>query len=108
MPIMTTNLPAALTNETLLSLPQAAKRLPSYRGDRPVSVSCIMRWILAGVPTAAGRVHLEAVRLGGRWLTSVEAIDRFAAAQTPDQASLPHFPRSLPARRPTTDLADGQ
>jgi hypothetical protein len=30
------------------------------------------------------RVRLEAVRLGGRWLTSVQAIERFIDRQTPN------------------------
>jgi hypothetical protein len=73
-----------LIDEQLLSLPQAARRLPPGRRGRPVTLSCILRWILDGVPGPDGqRVRLEAVRLGGRWLTSVEALARYAARLTP-------------------------
>jgi Protein of unknown function (DUF1580) len=76
--------PASLTSETLLSLTQAARRLPPGRRGRPVSISCVLRWLLDGVPGPDGRrIRLEAVRLGGRWVTSAEAIQRFAEALTP-------------------------
>jgi hypothetical protein len=42
-----------------------------------------LRWILDGVKTPRGVARLEGLRLGGRWLTSVEALQRFAAEQTP-------------------------
>jgi hypothetical protein len=87
-----------LTAETLLSLAQAARRLPPGRRGRPVSLSCVLRWVLDGVPDPDGqRVHLEAVRLGGRWVTSAEALARFAAALTPrlndDPAPAPRTPK---------------
>jgi hypothetical protein len=73
-----------LATETLLSLPEAAHALPAGRRKRPVSVSCIFRWIASGVKLSSGEVvRLEAIRLGGRWLTSKEALQRFAEAQTP-------------------------
>jgi hypothetical protein len=73
-----------LRNETTISLAQAALKFPPYRLGRPVTASCILRWVLSGVKVpGGGRVKLEAVRLGGRWLTSVEALERFAARQTP-------------------------
>jgi hypothetical protein len=44
----------------------------------------VFRWVTIGVPGPDGRrVKLEAVRVGGRWLTSVEAMKRFAARLTP-------------------------
>lgn len=67
-----------LLSESLLSAPEAARRVPPTRLDRPTHVSTIIRWITHGVRG----VRLEAVRLGGRWVTSVEALDRFAAALT--------------------------
>jgi hypothetical protein len=98
----------SLTYETLLSLSDAARRLPPYRQSRPVSLSCIMRWILAGVRTPRGRVRLEAIRLGGRWLTSVEALERFAVAQTPDLAERPQLPRTSTMRRRASTRAEAQ
>jgi hypothetical protein len=72
-----------LQAETPLSLPAAARIIPPGRRGRPVSPSCLVRWILDGVKTPGGVVRLEAIRLGGRWITSVEALHRFADRQTP-------------------------
>ncbi len=67
-----------------LYLTQAARRFPSYRNNRPVSLSCLVRWVLNGARTPdGGRVRLEAARLAGKWITTPGAIARFLAAQTP-------------------------
>ena len=105
---MSSTAAASVLDETVLSLTEAARRVPSYRGGRPVSLSCIMRWILDGVKTPHGLVRLEAVRLGGRWITSAEALKRFAAAQTPDLADRPQLPRTPTARRRASDRAEAQ
>jgi hypothetical protein len=103
-------LPVDIRTEQLLSLPQAARRFPPYRQDRPVNPSTVWRWISAGVKLPDGRrVKLGAVRLSGRWLTSVEAIERFIAAQTPDldagvPASTPP-PRTSGQRRRVAEKA---
>ena len=60
--------------EQLLTLQQAADRMPVSRGGRPVHLATIWRWIKAR--------KLEGVRLGDRWLTSVEALQRYAERQT--------------------------
>src|SRR5260370_34497545 len=74
-----------VTTEKLISLAQAARRLPAGRLDRPVSPETLTRWIIKGVPLPDGRVDkLDGVRLGSRWITSEEAVARFVAAQTPD------------------------
>lgn len=66
-------------------LSRAAKRLPSYRNGRPVTLSCLVRWVLTGVKTPAGQtIRLEAARLAGRWITTPAALSRFIARQTPD------------------------
>jgi hypothetical protein len=73
-----------LKTESTTSLAQAARLLPPGRRGRPVSLSCVLRWVLSGVRLPSGEiVRLEAIRLGGRWLTSVEALERFADRQTP-------------------------
>jgi Protein of unknown function (DUF1580) len=77
--------PAAgrLLAESLVSTLEAAKRFPPCRGDRPVSASVVRRWIIDGAETPSGeKVRLEGVRLGGRWLTTAEAIERFVEALT--------------------------
>lgn len=93
-------LPINVATETLLSLSQAAKRFPPFRQGRPVSASTVWRWAFDGVVITGGsRVRLDVVRLGGRWLTSVEAIGRFIAAQTPTPAAA-EAARALGTRTP--------
>ena len=62
-----------LSNETLLSLTDAAKAVPSLDGKRP-HVSTIWRWCRKGIRG----VQLEYVRLGHRVCTSEQALARFA------------------------------
>jgi hypothetical protein len=90
------------------TLSQAARRFPSTRRGRPVTLGCLLRWVLEGARTADGRrVRLEAARVGGRWLTTAGAITRFVAAQTPDldaPAAAPS-PRSAGLRRRAAEAA---
>jgi hypothetical protein len=75
-----------LQNERTLSLAQAAREplFPPGRNGAKPTLSCILRWILNGVNGPTGdRIRLEAVRLGRRWITSREAIQRFAERLTP-------------------------
>lgn len=97
-----------LQHETLLSLSQAANRLPASRRGRPVHLSCVYRWVLEGVNTPNGKVRLEAIRMGGRWLTSVQALERFAEAQTPYLPDRQALPRTSTARRRASDWAVAQ
>ena len=53
------------SNEQLVTLQQAADREPPSRGGRPVHWVTIWRRIKSR--------KLEGIRLGGRWLTSIEA-----------------------------------
>lgn len=71
-----------LLAEQLLSFGQAAAMFPPYRRGRPVSPSCVWRWFRSGVRLANGEVvRLEAIKVAGRHLTSIEAVQRFIAAQ---------------------------
>jgi hypothetical protein len=73
-----------LTIETPLSLAAAAKLVPPARNGKRTHISTLLRWILSGATAPGGtRVRLEAVRLGGRWMTSREAIQRFGERLTP-------------------------
>lgn len=73
-----------LTTETAIPLTQAAKLIPPGRSGRKTHLSTLLRWVEAGAAGPGGsRVRLEALRLGGRWVTSREAIQRFAEALTP-------------------------
>ncbi|HEY7425332.1 MAG TPA: DUF1580 domain-containing protein [Gemmataceae bacterium] len=99
--------PPDLTRETMLSLAQAARRFPPSRLGRPVSPATIWRWCRRGVRVPGnGVVYLECVRLSGRWLTSVEAISRFVARQTPLIAESPgEAPRSAGQRSRMSERA---
>jgi hypothetical protein len=89
-------------------LSRAARRFPAYRLGRPVTLSCLVRWITAGVRGPDGeRIRLEAARLAGRWLTTPQAVQRFIAAQTPDLDTAPvPAPRSRSSRRRASERAD--
>jgi hypothetical protein len=72
-----------LLNESTLSFAAAAAELPHCRSDRPVNPSTLGRWHLTGVRGPDGpRVYLEALKAGGTWITSREALTRFFAATT--------------------------
>jgi hypothetical protein len=95
-----------LTRETLLSLAQAARRFPPARLGRPVNASTIWRWARKGVKVpGVGMVKLECVRLSGRWLTSVEAISRFVARQTPATDQPMPTPRTTGQRYKASERA---
>lgn len=89
------------------SLAQAAKLCPSSRRGRPVTLSCLLRWVLEGIRGPDGnRVRLEAARLAGRWITTPQAITRFIQAQTPALDSERGItPRSPSARQRANERA---
>lgn len=60
------------TKEHELSLIDATEYLPKRRG-KPLSVRTLDRWIKAG----CRGVMLSAWKRGGRWFTSVEALELF-------------------------------
>jgi hypothetical protein len=84
--------------------------LPPGRRGRPVSLSCILRWVHTGVPGPSGeRVRLEALRVGGRWTTSREALQRFAERLTPHLADeMQPAPRGPAKRRRASERAAAQ
>ncbi len=65
-----------LAAETLLTIEKAAERLL-------VSQSTLTRWITKG----SNGVRLEAVKVGSRWRTSEEAVQRFSDSLTPSHES---------------------
>ena len=92
--------------ESLISFGQAAKLVPPYRGTKPnANPSTLFRWAYTGVKLPNGeRLKLEAIRLGNRWLTSKEALQRFSdtlsAARRPiDDNPLPQGSVRTPSRR---------
>jgi hypothetical protein len=101
-------MPIDISSEHTISLTEACQSLPKGRRGRQPHLSCLLRWITKGSRSPDGRrVRLEAVRLGGRWITSREALTRFAEALTPrfhDQAS--PAPRSRRKRQAANDRAE--
>jgi hypothetical protein len=71
-------MPIDLKKEQLITLAQGARLVPSRRDGKSTHLSTLVGAILKG---NAG-VKLEALRIGGRWVTSVEAIQRWAEQQT--------------------------
>ena len=72
-----------ISKEPLITLNEAARSLPGGRPGRPLNLSTVFRWVTEGTRG----VKLEAVRLGGRWYTTEEALQRFAERLT--AAALP-------------------
>ncbi|MEI8375972.1 MAG: DUF1580 domain-containing protein [Planctomycetota bacterium] len=83
--------------ETLLSLNEAARRLPG----RP-NISTLHRWRLNGVHG----VRLETCLIGGRRFTSHEALERFANATTAAADRTPVPPRTPLQRQRAIDAAE--
>jgi hypothetical protein len=80
----------ALLSETLVTLTEASKKLP----NRP-HASTIWRWYKVGV---RGR-RLETIVMGGRRLTSLEALSRFAGALTAARDGIPATPPPRTSRQ---------
>lgn len=98
-----------LASEQVLKLSDVGRHLPPSKNGKPVSLSCALRWVLSGikVPGTDEVVRLEAIRVGGRWLTSVEALQRFAERQTPvPGAPAVPSPRSRTQRQRAIERAE--
>lgn len=75
---------ASPLDEQTFGFAEAARMLPSGRGGRPIAPQTLARWASTGTKGPDGqRRRLQAWRLGGRWVTSREAIERFMLALTP-------------------------
>lgn len=85
-----------LLSETTVTLTEASKRLP----NRP-HTSTIWRWYKTGI---RGR-RLETVVVGGRRLTSLEALSRFAGALTADRDGVPATPSPRTSRQRRAAIA---
>lgn len=87
-----------ISKETTI-LTSAVPGLPMVRRVPRLHPSTIQRWIHRGVLGPAGsRVKLEALRLGGRWYTSVEALQRFSS-QLSSQSNLGGNNEANPANK---------
>jgi hypothetical protein len=89
------------TTETPIPLAEAAKLIPPARQGKRTHLSTLLRWIQRGARNPAGEIiRLEAIRLGSRWMTSREALQRFAERLTPTtDAPAPSTPRTPTARQ---------
>lgn len=90
-----------------------AARLIPGRGGKRCNPSTVWRWATTGVLTPAGRVRLEAARVGCRLFTSKQALTRFltaasaasAADQPPSVDPTPDHDRRLADARDTLRTA---
>lgn len=99
---------SALLGETLLTLTEVARRLPSPRGNgKRMHYTAILRRIVRGTRNVfTGRVvKLEAIRDGGRYLTSEEALARYHAALSPPPAARPMTPKQRAKRTARVNAA---
>ena len=69
----------ALLSETLLTFAQAAVACPMIGGHH-ISAKTIYVWADKGVKVGEERIRLETARVGGRRVTSREALERFFEA----------------------------
>ncbi len=96
-----------LTDERVVTFTEAAKLLPKMNGKRP-HASSVWRWARKGVQG----VRLESRRVGGRFVTSVEALERFterlAAIDLPDRSEPPSKPRTTRARALAVERAEAE
>ena len=67
-----------LIDETMVTLTQATKMVPSRRPGKAPEVSTLHRWATRGLRG----VRLETIKVGGARMTSREALERFFQALT--------------------------
>jgi hypothetical protein len=74
----------SILSESVLSLAQGARIVPSGRSSGRRSPTTIWRWIRQGALTPDGRrVYLQALKVGSQWVTSLQAMERFFQELTP-------------------------
>ncbi len=67
-----------IATERRIYLHAAVTLYPLSHTGRTVHISTVLRHITKGVRLPNGEIiRLEGARLGGRWITSVEAVQRF-------------------------------
>jgi Protein of unknown function (DUF1580) len=74
-----------ILTEKAIGLAEAAKLYPSFREGKRFHPATVLRHIMKGVVTrSGGRVCLEGAKLGGKWITSAEAMRRVMERLTAD------------------------
>jgi len=90
-----------LTSEEVITLTEAATRLPRLRGGKRIHLSTLYRWAQNGVRGE----RLETIRVGGTICTSTESLQRFCDRLSKEpKPSL--SPRRLREIRRAEELAD--
>ena len=70
--------------EHLISLAEAGASIPSRHRGKHVNGATVWRWCRKGLRTADGRqVFLGHIRVGGHYVTSSEALERFCQSMNP-------------------------
>lgn len=93
-----------LSQETVLSFSEAAGRVPSFRPGRKTHVATLHRWAKQGVRG----IKLDSARLGGRLVTSAEALQRFADALSATPAEPAPAIQPPAARRKAIERAESE
>jgi uncharacterized protein DUF1580 len=83
--------------ETLLTLSDVTKLLPTRRGGKRVHISCVYRWTVTG----CRGVVLDSTQIGATRCTSHEALARFFERLTADRTGAP-----VPTRTPRQQQRD--
>ena len=97
--------PLRILREQKITLAQVCERLGA--DGQPVHFSTAFREATHGVLTPDGqRVRLETLKLGGRIMSSVEAVERFVAQTNGiDLAAVEAAPATASGKRRTKELA---
>jgi hypothetical protein len=81
-------------------LAAAARNLPGHRKGTSCNPSTLWRWGRKGVKRPDGViVYLELARLGSKWVTSLEALQRFSDRLATPPDNLPNAPQTPTRRR---------
>jgi hypothetical protein len=90
-----------ILDETRIDIEEAQRRLGT--DDTPIHFTTVYRLMSRGLKTPAGEpIALEHLRVGGRLITSVEAISRFVAATNGIDLDAPEAVEATPARQTKT------
>jgi hypothetical protein len=93
-----------ISSEEVISLTQAAKRLPCRRGGKRPNVANLYRWSQVG----CRGIRLETICIGATRCTSMEALQRFFDALTAQAENRPppQSPRLSAARQKQIEAAE--
>jgi hypothetical protein len=94
---------------TLLTVAQLERMIPGRNGRKGLNPSAVTRWITSGCRARNGeRIHLAAIRIGGRWMIRPADLDAFfvaLAATDPPSTTTPRRRRTPEQRRRASEAA---